>query len=432
MIRPNDGWRPWIAIGLCTIVTFIGFVDRQILVLLAEPIKNELALSDVEVGALQGVGLILFAALATVPLGWLADRIHRGRLLSACLVLWSLATAACGLSQSFAHLLIAGAVVAIGEAGITPIVYSLIPQLFPGKSRLAANYVYFAANVVGLGVGLMLAGSLVAAAAGVEVGQFSDWRVALFLAAIPGPILALLLLWIRDDRASSHGKNRAAKGRGLLRYLRENWRTVAGVYGAMGAYGLALGSIFTWLPIAIIRSGAATASEVGVGFGTAMTAGSILGVAFGALGARYLKLKVGSRAPLRLAQIGFAVCLPVTLGYLIPAPPEVTYGLLGVQFGCCVAAVSLIPMSLQDMSPPHLTGQVVALSTVVYTIFQAASPVIVGALSEAFGPGALISILVAIATPALFIAIIGLRASEANFSRTIDAVMSTKVSQITA
>src|SRR5262249_49813605 len=149
------------AIAILSAAVLYAVIDRQVLMLLAQPLKAELLLSDTQIGSLQGLGAALFAAVATIPLGWLADRIDRRLLLVVCVLIWSAAIASCGLATGYWSLLVCMAFLAAGEASLSPVVFALIPDLFPQGQRMTANFIYYAATILGSGAGIALAGTVV-------------------------------------------------------------------------------------------------------------------------------------------------------------------------------------------------------------------------------------------------------------------------------
>ncbi|MGH8322314.1 MAG: MFS transporter, partial [Steroidobacteraceae bacterium] len=192
----------WYALAVLVLATLFGFVDRQILVLVVEPLKHDLSLRDVQIGTLQGLGPALFSVLAAMPLAWLSDRFERSVVLWVCVLFWSVATAACGFAYSFATLFAGMIGVAIGEAALVPIVYSLIPDLFPGPSRIRANIIFFAAAWLGAGLGLGLGGFILGSVESVRTAlpegmrALAVWRLTFMAVALPGPLIALAIALI--------------------------------------------------------------------------------------------------------------------------------------------------------------------------------------------------------------------------------------------
>ena len=134
-------YRSYVLVVLVIVYTF-NFIDRQIVGILAVPIKAELHLSDSQLGLMGGLAFALFYTLLGIPIARLADRVNRVAIMTAALALWSLMTAMCGLTQSFAQLFMARVAVGVGEAGgVTP-AYSLLCDYFPPRERARALSVY--------------------------------------------------------------------------------------------------------------------------------------------------------------------------------------------------------------------------------------------------------------------------------------------------
>lgn len=178
---------------LLTVYIF-NFLDRQIVNILAEPIKADLGLSDTELGLLAGPAFAVFYALLGIPIARHADKegTNRVRLIALALAIWSAMTAVCGLAQNFVQLLFARIGVGVGEAGCTPAAHSLITDSVPAEKRSSAIAFY------GLGIPI---GSLFGLILGGVVNDLYNWRVALMLVGAPGLLLALIVLFfMREPR----------------------------------------------------------------------------------------------------------------------------------------------------------------------------------------------------------------------------------------
>jgi MFS family permease len=180
--------RPWYRNYVLCVLTF-GYVlnsfDRSILGILLEPIKLEFAVSDTYLGLLSGVAFAAFYATLGMPVAFWADRSNRRNVLALAILLWSAMTALCGLAASFLLLLLARIGTAIGEAGGSPPSHSLIADYFAAERRGTALSIY----ALGAPAGAMLAGLL-----GGIGNELFGWRVTFVLAAIPGLVLAPLVL----------------------------------------------------------------------------------------------------------------------------------------------------------------------------------------------------------------------------------------------
>src|SRR5262245_28284229 len=174
----------WYALGLLFVVYVFNFIDRSILSILVQPIKEDLEISDTALGFLGGLAFALFYTALGVPIARLADRGVRRNILTVCLALWSAMTALGGLAQSFTHLLLARIGVAVGEAGGSPPSHSMISDMFPQAQRATALGIYALGIPVGTMFGYLLGG---------WINDALSWREAFFLVGAPGLILALFV-----------------------------------------------------------------------------------------------------------------------------------------------------------------------------------------------------------------------------------------------
>jgi predicted MFS family arabinose efflux permease len=189
--RGQFGGRAYV-LAILTLVYTFNHIDRQILLILIEPIKAELQISDGQVGILTGIAFAAVYATLGIPIAMWADRGNRRNILSLALAVWSGMTALSGLAASYWQLLAARIGVGIGEAGGTPPATSMISDLYGPKERAFALGIYTA----GIGLGI-LAGFAI----GGYVYKFFGWRVAFFVAGIPGVLLALVLfLTVREPK----------------------------------------------------------------------------------------------------------------------------------------------------------------------------------------------------------------------------------------
>ena len=200
----------WYALAVLVVVTMLGAVDKIIFVLLTEPVRHSLSLSDTQIGMLQGAGMVLFAGLATLPLAWLSDRYDRRWVLAACVVFWSLATALRGASANFFVLFVATSGLGVGEQGLGPIVNSMIPDMFPRTQRVLANAIFTVAAILGTGLGSMLGGAVVTLADSCRhllppaLQALETWRLVFLATALAGLPVALLVLSIRREIGRAH------------------------------------------------------------------------------------------------------------------------------------------------------------------------------------------------------------------------------------
>lgn len=176
------------ALFLLFAINLLNFFDRQLLGALGEPIRHEFHLSDTALGSLGTIFTIIYAFVG-LPLGTLSDRWYRNRLIALGTAFWSVLTAATGFAQNYAQIFIARLGVGIGEATCAPAGQSLIGDLFPPNQRAKAMGVF----MLGLPAGIFLA----YISAGAIATKFG-WRYAFYFACIPGILVALMALRIRE------------------------------------------------------------------------------------------------------------------------------------------------------------------------------------------------------------------------------------------
>ncbi|MDB5694072.1 MAG: transporter [Alphaproteobacteria bacterium] len=220
MAEKSDGATPpvrvgrygWYALFVLVLVYAVNFIDRQIISILAPDIKADLHVDDAQIGFLYGTAFAVFYALFGIPLGRLADSWYRGRLIALGLTLWSTMTALSAFAGSFGTLAGARIGVGIGEASASPAAYSMISDHFPKQKRATALSIYSSGLYIGgalsLPVGGLISSRWKAAwphAANAPLG-LAGWQAAFLAVGIPGLLLALWVLTLREpQRGASDG-----------------------------------------------------------------------------------------------------------------------------------------------------------------------------------------------------------------------------------
>ncbi|MFP6805596.1 MAG: MFS transporter [Pseudomonadales bacterium] len=250
------------ALGVLFLGYVVNFIDRSILSILLEPIKNDLLLSDTQLGLLGGLAFAIFYTTMGIPIAALADRWNRVKILAISIIIWSAMTAACGLASNFVMLLLARIGVGVGEAGASPPSHSLISDYFPVETRATALSIY----ALGIPFGSMV-GNYVGGWGAAELG----WRTTFFLVGVPG-IFVALLVWLtlkEPPRGMSEVKmvvikkdTPAPRVKEVLAFLweRKSFRHLAFAAGAHAFVGYGVG---TWNAPFLIRSHEMPITEVG-------------------------------------------------------------------------------------------------------------------------------------------------------------------------
>jgi predicted MFS family arabinose efflux permease len=296
---------------MLTLVYAFNFIDRQILVILQEPIKNDMGLSDAQLGLLSGFSFALVYITAGIPIAYWADRTNRRNIIAVALTVWSGMTALSGLAQNYTQLLLARIGVGIGEAGGSPPAHSMISDYYPPQRRATALAIYSTGVHLGILLGFVTGGVL---------SQMFGWRVAFFAVGIPGVLFALVFfLTVREPQ---RGRWEVAAARAHKPGFGETVRVLSSFksfrYIALGA-GLTAFAGYgngNFAPSYLIRNHGFTVGEVGVLLAIAGGGGGMLGTFFGG----YLSDRLGVRDRrwyLWVPAIAGTIALPLAFPYLL-------------------------------------------------------------------------------------------------------------------
>jgi len=393
---PDATPASWYALAVLMLVVLFATVDRQVFVLMAEPIRVNMGLNDFQLGLLNGLGVSLFAAIGGYPIGWLADRFDRRVVLACCIVVWSLAVVACGMAQSFPALLLASAMVGAGEAGIVPIMFSMIPELFRNAKRQLANSLQAAIGRLSTGLLIAFCGLLSQIA---EVSRpylpaamqgMDNWRLTFFWAALPAPLFILLVLTMPlgaravPVSATAPQQPADAAGIGIAAFWRAHAGNLVAIYGALTLAIMGLAAMSVWLPVIAIRQFGATPPEVGNALGLATFVSSTVGLLFTVYGMRRLAPRVGARLPV----ISMALaCLTAGLALLLlplANSADELFIIYGVHMTFLMMGVMTFPTVLQELAPMHLRARMFAIFGVVSILFPSMVPPLIGAIADQF------------------------------------------------
>ncbi|MFB7657428.1 MULTISPECIES: spinster family MFS transporter [unclassified Streptomyces] len=382
--RPTSGSAPRSSAGYVLGLLFVGnllnYYDRALPSVVLEPIKDEYGLDDTQVGVLASA-FVLVAAVAGVPLGRLADRIARRTVAGWGLLVWSAATAAGGVLTSFWGFFASRVGVGVGESSYAPATGSLLSDLYPSERRSRAHSLFMLGFPIGTLLAFFTAGGLAVA--------FDSWRAPFLIAAVPGIVVGLLVLRIREPERGAAEPTRAAtsatrgnRRKNLLSLLRV--RSMYGMLLAFAGYNFAAYAIGTFLTPVLQR-------YYGLGL---VSAGAVGGVVVGVTG--LIGLLVGGRVLDRAARKSPAARVQVAAVSLVGAAVLSLAGLaagrgalwqllvflsLGYLLGIVYLAAA-VPVVSDVIAPEQRSGALGLMFAIGYLLGGAAGPVFVGALSD--------------------------------------------------
>lgn len=373
--RPSEAYK-YLVLGVLLLVYLLNYLDRQLVSLLAEPIKKDLALSDTELGMVTGLAFAIFYTTFGVPVAWLADRTRRTAIVALACGLWSLFTAACGLARSFALLALARTGVGVGEAGGVPPSYSMLSDYFPPARRGLAMGLY------SLGIPL---GTFVGGAYGTWATIHYGWRTAFYLLAIPGIALALLIpLLVREPRRGGLDAAPAAPSAPLGQSIALFLRSGALVFVTLGcSLSAVVGySLQSWSPAFLMRVQGATLSDIGHWYAPLIGLAIAAGIAgSGALGDRFGRSGI-HRYPL-VPAIAFIIAFPLYLIAINAHGWKASVLLLSIPQGLTFMYLAPAVAVIQNLVPAERRTTASALLLFVLNLFAVGcGPLYVGAVSD--------------------------------------------------
>ena len=277
------------------LVNFLNYFDRVVPAVVLEPIRLEFGLNDTQLGLVTTAFTVVYAVLA-LPVGQLVDKLSRKHILAAGVGLWSIFTAASGLAGGFASFLAARMGVGVGEASCTPAATSLIGDLLPESKRARAYGVFMLGLPLGTFAALVLAGVIAA--------KFG-WRAAFLVAALPGVIVALMLLRCREPARGMHdpAPDDSAGAQPVRAVLS------SALFWAIGLVGVALSmsgyAMTTYLPAFFARTHGLGLSQAGAAAAIVLGATGIVGLVLGGAASD----RMAAWRPQGRALLGLGACL---------------------------------------------------------------------------------------------------------------------------
>ncbi|WP_278620694.1 MFS transporter [Ectopseudomonas oleovorans] len=378
MHNNNNGYpssaRAWATVAILMVAYVLSFVDRQILNLLVEPIRRDLAINDTQMSLLMGLSFALFYTVCGIPLGRVADTRSRRGLIAVGILFWSAATAACGMAKMYWQFLLCRIGVGVGEAALSPAAYSLIADSFPAERRATAISVYSMGVYLGSGLAFLVGGLVIqfASAQGdvtlPVLGEVRPWQLIFLILGVAGVFFTLLMLAIKEPVRRGAGAGVAVPLSEVGRYIRANRRTVLlhnfGFAGlAFAGYGSA-----AWIPTFYIRTYGWDAGQVGIVYGCIVAVFGCLGIVFGGRLADLMAKRGRSDANMRVGLYAALGALPMVVLFPLMDTAFWASMLLALAVFCLSMPFGMAPAAIQEIMPNSMRGQASAIYLFVITL----------------------------------------------------------------
>jgi len=386
----------WWVMVVLSIAMLVSYIDRQIIALVVEPMRDDLGYTDTQTGFLYA-GFAIFYAAAGVPIAWAVDRKSRRGIIAIGVFLWSVATMVCGLVKGYWALFAARIGVGVGEATLTPATYSMVGDIFPRERIPMALSIFQIGAIVGTGLAFLVGGyvvSWVRNAPPVDlplIGEIFSWQLTFIYVGAPGMLVLLLFLTVKEPKRTQTIQIEGAAKKGtwsqVWEFYRANWAALL-PHHAGYMFLILLGYAFVfWTPSFFERVHGVPAEEASIIYG-------LIFIFFGgsaAFFAGWLAERMAARGKpdgtLLSALIGSALFVPVVV--LIQFVPNVT-----VVYFLYIPALFLMNMpfgmghaSLAQITPPDIRGRVAAIYTITGSIGNALGPPIAGFFNDVVFPG---------------------------------------------
>lgn len=382
----GPGLRAWIVLGVLCLVYVLNFLDRQLLGILAKPIQDSLHISDGQLGRITGLYFALFYCFIALPVGWLADKTNRVRVLALACAIWSAATMACGLARTYPELVTARMTVGVGEAGGVPPSYAIITDYFPPRQRGTALAMYNLGPPIGQALGV---------AFGASIAMAYSWRDAFVTLGSVGLLAALLVLaLVREPRRGGQDQARGqARPAAAVAQRSGFWTTVKAFFSRPEFVLVSLGSGATqfitygagnFTTLFLMREKGMTLGEVALWLallvGIATSAGIFIS---GRVIDRFVHRSKAAYALIPAAALALAA--PFFVGFVwAPSWPLALLFLIGPNLFNYFYLSSAVALVQQEAAPDQRVLSGALLLLIMNMIGLGLGPTYVGAASDAF------------------------------------------------
>lgn len=387
-----DTPRSWYVLALLTLSYALAYVDRQMLNLLVDPIKQSLAISDTQFSLIQGSAFVFSYMLMAPVFGRLVDITHRRNVLICGIAAWSLFTAACAEADTFAELFAMRCLVGMSEACVFPVAVSLIADYFSPRRSPRAMSIFLLGVQLGGGFSLYVSGLVIASAAGIALAlpmlaDRESWQIAFIVVGFPGLLFALLLLTVREP-GRTHSADPEVQDRPLS--FRESvgilWARRA-FYGRMflgvGSVGVVQLGLPAWLPAFLMRAHGMSPAETGAQLGIMTILVGTTAILAGPWAAGFLERRGYIDAHIRAAAFACVGMFVACLFIPVPQDQRIVLAVAGAVTFCNSFPVGLMAHTLSVATPSRLRGFAAALYTFsAQLIGYAIGPTVIALLTD--------------------------------------------------
>lgn len=378
-MNSSSKFYPWYVVGVLMFAYTVAFIDRQILSLLIQPIKEDLGITDTQIGLLAGLAFAIFYSFIGIPIAKLADTKNRVKIISIGVALWTLMTALCGLTKTYFYLFLARVGVGVGEAALSPAAYSMIADYFPKEKLGRAIGVYVIGLYLGAGLAMLVGSAVISIVSTMPLmelpyyGIIKPWQITFLIVSIPGIMVLLLLLTIKEPKRQSFIEadiNKQSSFKDVIIYLWGLRQIFVNLNIGICINGAVVAGFMVWIPEWLRRTYEVNIVDAGLIYGFALMIFGVLGPFTGGWISDYLSKKNYKDAPMRT--VLYAAFLTIPFAALMPLSSNIY---IAVTMLCIVTFLFSIPQGLppvimQLIAPNNMRAQTTAIFMLFSNLFS--------------------------------------------------------------
>ena len=375
--RSNNRYGWYVAFVLLIGFTF-SFIDRQVLNLLVVPIQNDLNITDTQISALQGLAFVLTYVGLCIPIGRLIDKSHRVTVMIIGLLIWSIATIACGFSKNYVSMFIARMGIGAGESTVHPGSISILGDYFDSNKIASPMSIYLLGPYLGAGIAMIFGAQVLDWTSQMDnviifplIGEIAPWQLTFIAVGLPGILIAGLFLTIREPQRKIQESEsiEVPSFSKVIQYIKNNWEVYGAIIIGNSCLIILLYGLQSWVPTMLLRVYEWDLVQSGRVYGSiAMLAGSA-GVLSGPFVLKYMS-KINVNAPhFKLAIFGITMASLSLV--LLPFQPNVNIALVFVTMASFFVTLPLAGTSsaMVIVSPNRIRGVITGIYVVVTSVF---------------------------------------------------------------
>lgn len=375
-----DSGHAWYVVFILSLVLMMNFIDRGIINLMVEPMKQDLGVSDTQISLVMGFAFVLFQIVVGLPLARLVDTKSRRLILGLSIGCWSMMTAVCGLTQNYWQLFLARVGVGTGEAANGPATYSMLSDYFSKERLPRAIAVLQLGYASGQGLSLLVGGLVFAWISSLPafslpgIGELRPWQMTFIIVGLPGVLLALLMTTVREPArrglitGTNGTRHQVLPFREVLSFLHANGRTYYPLFLAMGLKAILSFGYAGWIPAFYMRTFDWTPARVGLVQGGIMLLIVPLGLFAGSFLAEHFTRKGHNDAYLRVVILGTWLAVPFSILYPLMPAGWMAAGMTAMFYFFSMMVPAPQNAALQVITPNQMRGQIMAIFLFIFNI----------------------------------------------------------------